>query len=162
MSVAGISSSNFLNYQNTNVQAQQQQFQQALQQLGQELQTGTLQTTAQTTAQTEFSALRQVSPASASPTAPSGSPATPVLNGSQGTEKHGLHGHTPHHLVSAGDDSDTSAQDSNPLGQAPQAGSSSSVQQAYGAWQQDLQQVALNNDLLTAQGADWQPVSLSA
>jgi hypothetical protein len=166
MSVAGISSSNFLNYQNANVQAQQQQWQQAFQQLGQELQTGNLsplESTAQTTAQTELSALQQPSPASASPAAPIGTPATPILfNVPQGTPKHGIHERTPHHLVSADDNSDNSTQDSNPLGQTPQAGNSSTAQQAYNSWQQDLQQVALNSDLLTAQSADWQPVSLSA
>ncbi len=162
MSVAGIASSNFLNFQNANVPAQQQQFQQTLQQLGQELQTGNL-SAAQTTAQNEFAALQQVSPASADPAAPTGTPATPILsNVLQGTAKHGLHGHTPHHLVGADDDSDSTTQDSNPLGQPLPAGSSSSAQQAYSAWQQDLQQVALNSDLLTAQGADWQAVSLSA
>ena len=166
MSVAGISSSNILNYPNPNLLTQQQQFQQAFQQLGQELQTGNLsalQNTAQTTGQAELAELQQASPASANPTPPGGIPVRPILNSPQGTPKHGIHGHTPHHLVGAGDDdNDGSTADSNPLAQTLQAGNSSSAQQAYSAWQQDLQQVALNGDLLTAQGADWQPVSLSA
>ena len=66
--------------------------------------------------------------------------------------------------MDAGDDdgNDSDGQDSNPLGQAAPSASSASAQQAYSSWQQDLQQVALNSDLLTAQAAAWQPVSLSA
>ena len=128
MSVAGISSSNILSYPNPNLQTQQQQFQQAFQQLGQELRTrnlSALQNTTQTAAQTELAALQQASPASANPTPPGGTPVAPILNRPQGTAKHGIHGHTPHHLVGAGDDdNDGSTADSNPLAQTRQAGNS--------------------------------------
>jgi hypothetical protein len=166
MSVSGISSSSFFNAQSANLQ-NQQQWQQEFQKLGQELQAGSLpspQATAQATAQTELTALQPASPDSSSPLAPSGTPAA-FLNVPQGAPKHGIHAHTPHHLVDAGDSSDTPTQDSSPLGQSLQSGTSATAQQAYSAWQQDLQQVGLNSDLLTAQGADWQPasgVSLSA
>jgi hypothetical protein len=169
MSVSGISSSNFANYQSTSVQ-NQQQWQQAFQQLGQELQSGNLsplQTTAQTTesaAQTELTALQSGSANSSTTAAPVGTPASPILfNTPQGSPVHGIHARPPHHLrVDAGDDNDSDGQDSNPLGQAAPSASSASAQQAYSSWQQDLQQVALNSDLLTAQAAAWQPVSLSA
>jgi hypothetical protein len=161
MSVSGISSSSFFNAQSANLQ-NQQQWQQEFQKLGQELQTGSLsspQATAQTTAQTELAALQQSSPTNSTASTQSSDSSAPTL-APQGTPKHSIHLRTPHHLrVDAGDESDTSTQDSNPLGQTLQSGSSSAAQQAYSAWQQDLQQVALNSDLLTAQSADWQPVS---
>jgi hypothetical protein len=169
MSVSGISSSTLANYQSANVQ-NQQEWQQAFQQLGQELQTGDLsplqtsaQTVTQTAAQTELNALQSASPNSTPPAAPVGTPASPILfNTPQGTPAHGIHAHPPHHLrIDAGNDSESDGEDSNQLGQSPSA-SPASAQQAYSSWQQDLQQVALNSDLLTAQGAAWQPVSLSA
>ena len=160
MSVSGISSSSFFNVQNANLQ-NQQQWQQQVQKLGQELQASSL-SAPQVATQTALVAQQPASPASSSPTAPSGTPATPIPNVPQGTHRGGIHAHTPHHLVSADDNSDSLTQDSNPLGQTLPDGSSSTAQQAYSAWQKDLQQVALNSDLLTAQGADWQPVSISA
>jgi hypothetical protein len=168
MSVSGISSSNLANYQSTNVQ-NPQRWQQVSQQLGQELQTGDLsplqtsaQSTTQTAPQTALSALQPASPNSATPAAPVGTPASPIIfNTPQGPPAFGVHAHPPHHLrVDAGDDS-RDGEDSNPLGQSPSA-SPASVQQAYSSWQQDWQQVALHSDLLTAQAATWQPVSLSA
>ncbi len=166
MSVSGISGSTLFNYQSTSVQNQQQQFQQQLQQLGQEFQAGTLtpQSTTQTTALTELGALQAAPAAGTGAASPAGNPTSPILsNVPQGNPVHGIYSHRAHHLrVDAGDDNESDTPDSNPLGQPPQPGSSSTAQQAYGAWQQDLQQVALNSDLLTAQAANWQPVSLSA
>jgi hypothetical protein len=170
MSVSGISSSNLANLANyqssTNVQ-NQQQWQAAFQQLGQELQTGNLsplQTSTQTATQTAAqNALQSASPNSTSPATPVGTPASPILfNTPQGTPAHGIHARPPHRLrVDAGDDSGSDGEDSNPLGQSPSA-SPASAQQAYSSWQQDLQQVALNSDLLSAQASTIQPVSLSA
>jgi hypothetical protein len=169
MSVSGISSSNLANYPTTNLQ-NPQQWQQAFRKLGQELQPGDvspLQTSAQsatqTAAQTGLNALQSASPNSATPAAPVGTPASPIIfNTPQGPPVHGIHAHPPHHLrVEAGDGSDRDGEDSNPLGQLPSA-SPTSAQQAYSSWQQDLQQVALHSDLLTAQAASWQPISLSA
>jgi hypothetical protein len=165
MSVSGISSSSFFNTPNANVQ-NQQQWQQEFQKLAQELQSGSPASpvaTTQATGQTELTALQQASPTATLPTAtPSpaqSGPSSTQFNVPQGTPKHAIHLHRPHHLqVDAGSEGD---QDSNPLGQASPSGTVSTAQQAYSSWQQDLQQVALNSDLLTAQNADWQPVSVS-
>ena len=142
MSVSGISSSSFLNAQSANVQ-NQQQWQQEFQKPGQGL---------------------QASPAAAISSTPIGTPARPILfNFPQGTPAHGIHTRTPHHLrIDAGDDDNNSdTPNSNPLAQTLQSGNASTAQQAYSAWQQDLQQVALNSDLVTAQAAAWQPPSAS-
>ena len=166
MSVSGISSSSVFNTPNASVQ-NQQQWQQEFQKLAQELQSGSLASpvaTTQATTQTEISALQQAPPSATSLTiarspAQSSSPNATEVNVPQGTPKHAIHLHRPHHLqIDAGNDGD---QDSNPLGQAAQSGAASTAQQAYSSWQQDLQQVGLNSDLLTAQNADWQPVSVS-
>lgn len=154
MSVSGISSSNFSTYQSSNIQNQQQW----LQQLSQAFQSGSsssLQSAAQNTAQTQPAALPTAASSAGSPTpssTPTSNSASPVPV--QGSPKHG-HGH--HHFrVDAGgsNNNDSSTTQSNPLSTLGSP-SSSNVQQAYGAWQQ----LALNSDLLGAQGADWQPVS---
>jgi hypothetical protein len=163
MSVSGISSSNLVNYNTTNVQ-NQQQWQAQLQQLGQELQSGNLsalQTSAQTTAQTELTALQPGSQSGT--TGVQADSSTQTFSPPQATPQHGIHSHAHHFRVAADSDgdSDSTTQDANPLGQID-TGNASTAQQAYSAWQQDLQQVGLNSDLLTAQSASWQPVSLSA
>ena len=164
MSVSGISSSSFLNAHRSNVQ-NQQQWQQEFQMLGQKLLSGRLSSplaAPPSTSQTELAALQQASPAAATPAVPIGTPATPIFfNVPQGTPAHGIHNRSPHHLrVDAGDnDSNTDTPNSNPLEQTLQSGNASTAQQAYSAWQQDLQQVALDSDLLTAQAAAWQPAS---
>ena len=168
MSVSGISSSSFFNAQSANIQnqQQQQQWQQEFQKLGQELQAGSLSTpqaAVQTTTQTEFAALQPASQTAFTSATQSSDPSSQLVNAPQGTPKHGIFRHSPHHLhVDAGDENSSSTPDSNPLGQPASSGNSATAQQAYSSWQQDLQQVALNSDLLTAQSADWQPVSLSA
>src|SRR5579863_4455985 len=162
MSVSGISSSSFFNPASTNVQ-NQPQWQQQFQKLTQELQAGSLASpgaTAQTTAQNPISVLETGSQSSATPAAQNSGPGSPLLNVPQGTPKHSLHFRHPHRLqVDAGTGSD---QDSNPSAQTLEPGNASTAQQAYGSWQQNLQQVALNSDLLAAQNAYWQPVSVSA
>jgi hypothetical protein len=162
MSVSGISSSSFFNTPSTNVQ-NQQQWQQQFQKLTQELQAGSLAlpgATAQTTSQTPIAAPEPGSQSSATPTAQNTGPGSTLLNAPHGTPKHSLHFRHPHRLqVGAGNDSD---QDSNPSAQTVEPGNSSTAQQAYSSWQQNLQQVALNSDLLAAQNAYWQPVSVSA
>ena len=164
MSVSGISSSSFFNAQSANVQ-NQQQWQQELQKLGQRLQSGSLPSppaAAPTASQTELAALQQASPAASTSATLNGTPATPILfKVPQGTPAHGIHTRSPHHLrVDAGDDENNSdTPNSNPLEQTLQSGNASTAQQAYSAWQEDLQQVALNSDLLTAQAAAWQPAS---
>ena len=85
---------------------------------------------------------------------------TATLSGSTGTHLHFHHIHAP-----ASDDADSDAPTSTSpfgeLGQALQAGNSSAAQQAYGNLSQDLQQVALNRDLLSAQSAALQSSDLS-
>lgn len=160
MSVSGISSSSFFNTQSANLQ-NQQQWQQEFQKLTQELQSGSLASPGASvqSIQAETAAQPQ-SPSSAIPTAQNSDTGSPLLHPPQGTPKHSLHLRRPHHLqVGAGDDS---AVGSNPSAETANPGNASSAQQAFNSWQQNFRQVALNTDLLSAQSADWQPVSLSA
>jgi hypothetical protein len=171
MSVAGISSSSLANLGNVNAQNQSQWAEQ-FQLLEQQLQTGNTSATAQNTASSEFAALQ----AQGSPTTPAST--TPAVNANaptsaagtlnpqpvgpakwQNTENQPPHSHLHHHFRVDAGDGNLGSQQSNPLESAYPPGSSSTAQQAYNSWQQDLQQVALNTDLLTAQGADWQPAS---
>jgi hypothetical protein len=162
MSVSGISSSSFFNNQSTHVQ-NQPQWQQEFQKLSQELQAGGLASvgaTVQTTAQTQAAALQPGSPGSATPIAQNNVPSSLLLIAPHGTPRHGLQWRHPHRLqVGAGSDRD---QDSSPPAQTLEPGTASTAQHAYSSWQQDLQRVALNSDLLSAQGVDWQAVSLRA
>jgi len=162
MSVSGISGSSFFNTQSANVQ-NPQQWQQEFQKLTHELQSGTLASpgaSIQNTAQAQIAAAQPGTQSSAAPTAQNTDSGPPLLRSPQGTPEHSLHLHRPHHLqVRAGNDSEGS---SNSSAEIANPGNASSAQQAFGSWQQNLQQVALNSDLLTAQSADWQPVSLNA
>ena len=160
MSVSGISSSSVFNTQSANLY-NQQQWQQEFQKLAQELQSGSLaspgaivqSTQAQTAAQPEFQN-------SATPAGQNSDTGSLSLHPPEGTPKHSLHLRRPHHLqVGAGGDS---AVGSKPSAETANPGNASSAQQAFRSWQQNFQQVALNTDLLSAQSADWQPVSLSA
>ena len=86
----------------------------------------------------------------------SGSAGTPP-----GSQVHG-HGHRHHGFPQ--DDPGSEAANSpslGQLGQAIQATNSSSAQQTYGSVSQDLQQIALNSDLITAQSAALQASTLS-
>ena len=162
MFVSGISSTSFFNPQSANAQ-NQQQWQQEFQKLTQELQSGTLAlpgAIVQTTAHAQIAASQPGPPAIATPTAQNSDPGSLLLNAPHGAPKHSVHLRRPHHLqVGAANDSE---EGSNPLAETANPGNASSAQQAFNAWQQNLQQVALNSDLLTAQSADWQPVSLNA
>jgi hypothetical protein len=159
MSVSGISSSSFFNPQGASVQ-NQQQWQQEFQKLTQAGSFTSPGATTQTTTQTQAAAPQPGSPSSVTPTAQNNAPGALLFNSPHGTPKHGLHWRHPHRLqVGAGNDND---QASSPSAQTLEPGNASSAQRAYTSWQQDLQKVALNTDLLTAQNADWQPVSLSA
>ncbi len=160
MSVAGVSSTSFMNQNIANCQNQQQQIQKQFQTLAQEFQSGSL-STEQTTAQPQ-------SPLAAGTVATPGSsmPAgwSDVQSGSQALG-HGHHHHGHHHVdgsTNSESDSDSANSPSlGQLGQAIQATSSSSAQQAYGRVQQDLNQIALNSDPITAQSAALQASSLS-
>jgi hypothetical protein len=162
MSVSGISSSSVFNTRSANVQ-NQQQWQQEFQKLTQELQSGSLASpgaNVQTTGRAQIAATQSGPQSIAAPTAQNSDPGSLLLNAPHGTPKHSLHLRHPHHLqVGAGNDSE---EGSNPSPEIANPGNASSAQQAFTSWQQNFQQVALNSDLLTAQSADWQPVSLSA
>lgn len=171
MSVSGISSSSLFNYESASLQ-NQQQWQQEFQKLGQELQSANIpvgQGSAPITAQAQLATLQPQSlQTGATALSQSSDPITTSLIPSQGTHTPGTHLHLHHRVrVGASNDSDSATTpDSDPFAQPLPSTTSSSAQQAYTSWQQDLQQVALNSDLLTAQSAAWQPlptnVSLSA
>jgi hypothetical protein len=73
--------------------------------------------------------------------------------------------HRHHHMHGSSqtdtDSDNTSASTLAQLGQPVQATTTSTAQQAYGSLQQDLQQVALNSDLLNAQASFLQDSALS-
>lgn len=149
MSVSGISSSNFLNQNIASTQNQQQATQQQFLALAQELQSGNL-------SQAQTTALQQQQLQSTAASSAPGSAAAPVNDH--------VRAHFHHHLREQPGDSDSAQNSSTPsfgqLGQPVQSGSASSAQQAYGL-QQDLQQVALNSDLINAQSALLQESGLS-
>lgn len=157
MSVSGISSSSFMNLNAASIQNQQQQMQQQFQALAQEFQSGNL-SSAQTTALTQNPP--QVSGTLATPTSAPTAASSDVPSSTQTA-----HGHSHHHRHIQSDtdsDQDTSTTPSlGQLGQAIQSGSASTAQQAYGSLSQDLQQVALNSDLINAQSAELQSSGLS-
>lgn len=159
MSVSSIFSSSFMNPNISNLQ-NQQQIQQQFQALAQEFQSGNL-SPAQTTA------LQQGNLQSGATTPSSGSTtsATDSTNLQSGAFHHPIRGHHPRHAHLSSNDSDsdqtTTAPSLGQLGQAVQSGSSSTAQQAYGSLQQDVQQIALNSDLINAQSAALQSSGLS-
>ncbi len=137
-------------------------------------------------AQQNFSTILQQlqSSQTTSPTAPlqGGTPAQHIVDGSP-TSPTGLQGGTPaqhivdsstsssrihgHHHIHSGaqsdSDSDSTSTSTSSLGQLsqPVQATTTSATQAYGSLQQDLQQVALNSDLLTAQASFLQDSVLS-
>jgi hypothetical protein len=177
MSVSGISSSSLFNDVSTSNVQNQQQWLQAFQQLGQQIQSSSpsvgqtagqtpAQTAAQIKAQTELATLQSPGSPASSPSPTQGSnPVTPAIDPRQANPTPGSHFHF-HHRFRVGADQDGATQESDQLAQAFPSATSSTAQQAYTSWQQDLQQVALNTDLITAQSAALQSsatsVSLSA
>jgi len=153
MSVAGISSNNFFNYNSQSVQNQIQQFQQEFQQLGQDLQSGNL-----SAAQADFATLQQNRPTSTS-SSQSNNPIAQEFNQlsqdlqsgnltaaqqdyaqlQQDFQNQGVHGHHHHHHGN-GDWQSSVNSLLNQLGQSLQAGNLTAAQQEYSALQQDFQQ----------------------
>jgi hypothetical protein len=160
MSVAGVSSTSFTNQGVVNSQNQRQQIQNQFQSMAQQFQSDNL-ATEQAGATPQF-------PSATGPVAlPGGSaPANFSPSGWSGVQS-GTHAPgRGHHRGHSCGDSDTDSESTGApslgqLGQAIQATNSSSAQQAYGSVQQDLQQIALNSDLITAQSAALQASSLS-
>jgi len=167
MSVAGISSSSFADYNVQSVRQRMQQFKSDFQQLGQDLQSGNL-----TAAQSDFAKLQQDGPSGSSSATQSSSPVQQAITqlssdlqagnvtaaqqdlttlqqdlqnqGSQGVQ--GYHHHHHHHHSDAGGSGSSSiSQLMSQLGQALQAGNLSSAQQAYGSLQADFSQFSLKN-----------------
>jgi len=157
MSVSGILSSSFSNYNVQNMQSQMQQFQQEFQQLGQDLQSGNV-----SAAQSDFAALQQYAP-QANSSSQSTSPIAQAFNQlatdlqagnttaaqqdyatiqqdfqNQGAQMH----HHHHHHGGGGSQTNSIEQMFQQLGQDLQSGQLSAAQQAYGSLQQDLQQFA--------------------
>lgn len=148
MSVSGISSSIFMNQNTANIQ-NQQRLQQQFQQLAQQFQNGDL-SPAQTSSLTQ-NGLPTISAAAESQSS--------SLQSDTSTGREHWH-HRMH--IRAG--SDPEQQGTNPLSTNPgqtQPGSASTAQQAYGSLTQDLQQIALNSDLLTAQNGTLESTGLS-
>ena len=158
MSIAGILSSSFSNYNIQNVQSRMQQFEQEFQQLGQDLQSGNV-----SGAQSDFATLQQSAP-QASSSSQSASPIAQAFNQlatdleagnttaaqqdystiqqdfqNQGAQ---MHHHHHHHHGGGGSQSNAIEQMFQQLGRDLQSGQLSAPQQAYGALQQDLQQFA--------------------
>jgi outer membrane protein assembly factor BamD (BamD/ComL family) len=164
MSVAGISSSSWWNYENQSVQNRFQQFQQEFQQLGQDLQSGNL-----SAAQQDFATLQQLGPQNSSTqSAQSNNPIAQAFQqlaqdlqsgnlsaaqqdytqiqqdfqnqaAAQNQTTEGHYGHHHHHHGGGGESSEINQLFSQ-LGQALQSGNLSTAQQTYNALLQDLQQ----------------------
>jgi hypothetical protein len=145
MSVSGISASSFFSQNPANIQ-NQQRMRQEFQSLAQEFQSGNLSAT-----QSNVAALEQGLQTGASTSAESSSPG--ASSGSQNTHLH--HHHHMRFRVDAGSDNSATSL-FNELGQTANP---SGAQAAYSSLQQDLQQVALNSDLMNAQAAALQASS---
>jgi hypothetical protein len=140
--IAPISSNSFANESAPSTQNPQQNFSTLLQQI----QSG------------------QLSSQTALPPVPrqGGTPAQHIVDGSKSSSQHT---HWRHHTPRGSQTDDNSASGSSSsfgeLSQPVQATTTSTAQQAYGNLQQDLQQVALNSDLLNAQTTFLQDSALS-
>ena len=176
MSVSGISSSSFCDYNTQGVESKMQQIQQVFQQLGQDLQSGNL-----SAAQADFATLQKLQPqTNSSSSSQSNNPIAKAFNQlSQDLQSGNLsaaqkdyatiqqdfqnqaaqwqnqpiQGHHHHHHGDDGSDSSSGAsaisQLLDQLGQALQSGNLSSAQQTFATLQQDFQQFAQDNGLQT-------------
>jgi hypothetical protein len=160
MSVSGISSGNFLDYNTQTIQARMQQFRQEFQQLGQDLQSGNL-----SAAQADFASLQQVGPqANSTSSAQSNTPIAQAFNQlSQDLKSGNLSAaqqeyatiqqdfQNPasrahhHHHHGGGNGESAVTQLVEQLGQDLQSGNVSAAQQAYNTLMQDFPQVGQTN-----------------
>jgi hypothetical protein len=161
MSIAGISSSKFPDYNTQSIQARMQQFRQEFQQLGQDLQSGNL-----SAAQTDFAALQQVEPQSISTSSTqSGSPIAQAFNQlsqdlksgnlsaaqqdyatiQQDFQNHTSRVHHGHHRHGGGHGGSELTQLLEQLGQDLQSSNLAAAQQAYSTLVQDFPQIGQNN-----------------
>ena len=178
MSVSGIFSSGFFNFNAQNLQNKRQQFQQEFQQLGQDLQSGNL-----TAAQADFATLQQSGPQNSSTVStqninPIGQEFNQLAKDLQSRnvlaaqqdystirqdyQNQATQGHHHHHHHSGNENEpSTLNQLLDQLGQALQSGNLTSAQQAYSTLQQDFQQFAQNDGSLTQPSSQARPNSLS-
>jgi soluble cytochrome b562 len=169
MSVSGISSSGFFDYNTQSVQNRMQQFQQEFQKLGQDLQSGNL-----SAAQADFATLQPSAPTSSSqgtnPITQEFSQLSKDLQAGnvsaaqqdyatiqQDFQNQAAHGHHHHHQGGSRDDG--VGQTLDELGQATQSGNLSSARQAYSSLLQDFQQFAQNGGSPTPSSASGVSVS---
>jgi len=165
MSVSGISSNNFVDYNTQSIQASMQQFRQEFQQLGQDLQSGNL-----SAAQTDFAALQQAGPQSISTSSTqSNTPIAQAFNQlsqdlksgnlsaaqqdyqtiQQDFQSHASRAHHHHHS-GGGNGGSEITQLLQQLGQDLQSGSLSAAQQAYSTLVQDFPQFGQSNGVASA------------
>jgi len=157
MSVSGISSNNFLNYNAQCIQSRMQQFTQEFQQLGADLQSGNL-----SAAQADFATLRQTQAASSTSSAQSNNPVAQLFEQlsqdlksgnlsaaqkdyatiQQDFQNQSSHVHHHHHHAGNGGEITQLFQQ---LGQDLQAGNLSAAQQAYNTLLQDFPQMGQNS-----------------
>jgi hypothetical protein len=166
MSVSGILSSSFANFNVQNVKSRTDQIQQDFQQLGEDLQSGNL-----SAAKSDFSALQQLAPQNSSSSSTQGTlmqdftqlgkdlQSGNLANAQQDyssmqqdiQSKVAVHHH--HHHGGGGSDINQLV---SQLAQALQSGDLSSAQQAYGSLQQDMENFALNSVM---QSSSWNAAS---
>jgi hypothetical protein len=166
MSVSGLSSSSFFDFNTQSIQNQMRQFRREFQQLGQDLASGNL-----SAAQSDFATLQQLGPQSNASSASQTNPiaqafnqlATDLQSGNltaaqqdfstlaQDVQNRAVHGHHRHHHASG--DGSSISQAFSQLGQALQSGNLSAAQQAYTNLQQDFEQFAQNPGLQPTQGS---------
>jgi len=171
MSVSGILSSSYSNYNNQTIQSERQQFRQDFRQLGRDLQSGGI-----SAAQQDFSALQQLIPQTGLPSAQGNTPIAQEFNQlsqdlqsgnlsaaqqdyatiQQDFQSHAAQwqsqaaqGHHHHHHDGGGSGASAISQLMDQLGQALQSGNLSTAQQTFSTLQQDFQQFVQDNGLQT-------------
>ncbi len=158
MSVSSVSSSGFVNQNSANLQSRQQRVEQEFQALARQLQSGDL--SAATTAATI--AVPTALPQDGLPATANSASTSSSANIQSDTHHSHVHFHHHRRINISGDSEGTpTTSPFGQLGQGLQSGNSSDAQQAYSTLQQDLQRVALNSDLITAQAGVSQASGLS-
>jgi hypothetical protein len=176
MSVSGISSSSFSDYNSQNIQNPMQKFQKEFALLGQDLQSGNL-----SAAQTDFATLLKLGPQTHTTSPPQSNPIaqefnqlaqdlqsgnlsaaqkdfTAIQQDFQTTAGHAHH----HHHGSPRITADPISQLMDQLGQALQSGNLSAAQQAYTTLQQDFQQFAQSSATQASSQSSSNGVSVTA
>jgi hypothetical protein len=151
MSIGGISASSLFNLNTGSLQSTQQAQQQSFQTLAQQLQASEFNATQQNGAVPRIN-----SPNPSSINGGSTNASTSGTSAAQDTRAHF------HHRFRVRIDSGSENPDDSPNQEQPlQSTTASTAQAAYNSLSQDLQQVALNSDLITAQSAMLQSTSVS-